>query len=149
MCRARRSASPSRGWRPRRRSWDRGSGHPLNLLLASSGSRDQFASFDVHPWQWALLIALIATLLIVDLLVVHREPRVITFKEAAIESAVWIAIGLGFSLVILGWHGQQAAGEYITGYLIEESLSIDNVFVWAVILTYFAVPAEYQFRTLF
>jgi tellurite resistance protein TerC len=51
--------------------------------------------------------------------------------------------------VILGWHGSQAAGEYITGYLIEESLSIDNVFVWAVILTYFAVPAEYQFRVLF
>jgi len=122
----------------------------LNLLLASAaGSREQFASFDVHPWQWAALIGLIAALLIVDLLVVHREPRVITFKEAAIESAVWIAIGLGFSLVILSWHGHQAAGEYITGYLIEESLSIDNVFVWAVILTYFAVPAEYQFRTLF
>jgi TerC family integral membrane protein len=121
----------------------------LAVLASEGGTRDQFASFDVHPWQWALFVALISTLLIVDLLVVHREAHVITFKEAAIESAVWIAIGLSFSFVILAWQGSQAAGEYVTGYLIEESLSIDNVFVWAVILSYFLVPAEYQFRTLF
>jgi len=122
----------------------------LSALASEAGGRsDQFASFDVHPWQWALFLALITTLLMVDLLVVHREAHVITFKEAAIESAVWIAIGLSFAFVILGWQGRQAAGEYVTGYLIEESLSIDNVFVWAVILTYFRVPEEYQFRTLF
>ena len=50
---------------------------------------------------------------------------------------------------MLWWHGTQAAGEYVTGYLIEKSLSIDNVFVWAVIFSYFAVPKKYQFRTLF
>jgi tellurite resistance protein TerC len=62
---------------------------------------------------------------------------------------VWVAIGLLFGVAILGWHGGQAAGEYWTGYLLELSLSVDNVFVWAVILTFFAVPAMYQFRVLF
>src|SRR6478736_7103481 len=68
---------------------------------------------------------------------------------AAIQSGVWIALGLGFA-VVLGWiAGGAAAGEYLSGYLIEKSLSIDNVFVWAVIFTYFGVPAKYQFRVLF
>jgi tellurite resistance protein TerC len=62
---------------------------------------------------------------------------------------VWIAIGLGFGFLVLHWFGSAAAGEYWSGYLIEQSLSIDNVFVWAVILSFFAVPNEYQFRVLF
>ncbi|MDQ3354708.1 MAG: TerC family protein [Actinomycetota bacterium] len=94
-------------------------------------------------------MALVAVLLLVDVLVIHRRPHAVSFKEAAIESAVWISIGTAFTLVILGWHGGQAAGEYLSGYLIEKSLSIDNVFVWAVILSYFKVPAQYQFRVLF
>ncbi|MBI2708714.1 MAG: TerC family protein [Actinobacteria bacterium] len=103
----------------------------------------------MQPWQWALFLALVAGLLVADLLVVHRDARPISFREAAVESAVWIGLGLSFALVVLWWQGGQAAGEYVTGYLIEESLSIDNVFVWAVILSWFAVPAAYQFRTLF
>lgn len=120
------------------------------LLLASSSSRaGNFASFDVHPWQWALFVGFITVLLVADLLLVHRTAHEITFKEAAIESSIWIAIGLSFTALIFWWHGGQAAGEYISGYLIEKSLSIDNVFVWAVIFSYFRVPKEYQFRTLF
>ncbi len=80
---------------------------------------------------------------------VHRKPHAISFREAAIESTVWIALGLSFTLVMLGWQGGLAATEYLTGYLIEKSLSVDNVFVWAVIFGYFAVPAKYQFRVLF
>jgi tellurite resistance protein TerC len=118
--------------------------------LAETSSRAaNFASFDVHPWQWALFIGFISLLLIVDLLLVHRTAHEITFKEAAIESSIWIAIGVSFTGVIFAWHGGQAAGEYISGYLIEKSLSIDNVFVWAVIFSYFAVPKMYQFRVLF
>ena len=100
-------------------------------------------------WQWAALGALVAGLLLVDLLLIHREAHEVTFREAAIESAVWIAIGLSFGLVVLWWHGGQAAGEYYSGYLIELSLSVDNVFVWAVILAFFLVPKAYQFRVLF
>ena len=118
-------------------------------LLAAASTDQDFASFDVPLWAWAALVGTIAVLLVGDLLLVHRTPHDISFKEAAIESAVWITIGLSFTFVILGWQGGTAAGEYLSGYLIEKSLSVDNVFVWAVIFSYFAVPARYQFRVLF
>ena len=70
-------------------------------------------------------------------------------KEATIESAIWISIGLAFGLIILAWQGGHAAGEYYAGFLIEKSLSVDNVFVWAVIFSFFAIPREFQFRVLF
>jgi tellurite resistance protein TerC len=119
------------------------------LTAAATNSADRFASFDVPLWVWGALVATIVVLLVADLLLVHRTAHVITFREAAIESAVWIGLGLSFTFVVLGWHGGQAAGEYLSGYLIEKSLSVDNVFVWAVIFNYFAVPPAYQFRVLF
>jgi tellurite resistance protein TerC len=119
------------------------------LASESSGSRENFASFDVPIWIWFAFLALISLLLIVDLLLVHRTPHAPTTKEAAIESAVWISIGVAFTGAIFAWHGGQAAGEYISGYLIEKSLSVDNVFVWALIMSYFAVPRAFQFRVLF
>ena len=88
-------------------------------------------------------------LLVADLLLVHRTAHVITIKEASIESAIWISIGLLFGVVMIVWQGGQAGGEYYAGFLIEKSLSVDNVFVWAVILSFFRVPREYQFRVLF
>src|SRR5687767_4227289 len=109
----------------------------------------RFVSIEVPGWAWIAVIAAITAMLFIDLLIVHRRPHVISFREALTESAVWIAIGLSFSAIVAWGWGAQAAGEYLTGYLIEESLSIDNVFVWAVILSYFAVPAMYQFRVLF
>jgi tellurite resistance protein TerC len=121
----------------------------IGLLASTTSNGDDFASFDVPLWVWAALIAAITVMLVVDLLLVHRTAHVITFKEAAIESAVWISIGLAFGLIILGWQGGQAASEYYAGFLIEKSLSVDNVFVWAVIFSFFAVPKEYQFRVLF
>ena len=132
------------------------------LLAASEGSA-KFVDLEIHPWEWGALLAFIAFLLVFDLLVVHRKPHAIGLKEAAIESAIWISIGVAFTAVIylIGRTsgvdadgntvnaGASAAGEYISGFLIEKSLSIDNVFVWAVIFSYFAVPDKYQFRTLF
>ncbi|MFP5331094.1 MAG: TerC family protein [Acidimicrobiia bacterium] len=122
--------------------------HSLTYLAAESTSAE-FATFDVPGWVWATLIAVIAVLLFGDLLIVHRKPHAISMREATIESAVWIGLGLAFTLVMLWWQGGDAAGEYLAGYLIEKSLSVDNVFVWAVILSYFAVPPEFQFRVLF
>jgi tellurite resistance protein TerC len=124
-------------------------GPAQGLLAASKASSHSFASFDVPAWVWTALVALIVVLLVADLLLVHRKPHDISLKEAAIESALWIALGTGFTLIVFAWHGGTAAGEYVSGYLIEKSLSIDNVFVWAVIFQYFAVPARYQFRVLF
>jgi tellurite resistance protein TerC len=123
---------------------------PLTFAAAAEATDGaNFASFDVQTWQWVAFLALVIALLLVDVLVIHRRPHAVTFKEAAIESAVWITIGTSFTLVILAWQGGQAGGEYLAGYLIEKSLSIDNVFVWAVILSYFKVPAQFQFRVLF
>ncbi|MEJ7584727.1 MAG: hypothetical protein WKF43_11735 [Acidimicrobiales bacterium] len=90
-------------------------------VVTRAGSKGNFASFDVQPWEWAAFIGLVAALLVADLLVIHRTAHEITFKEAAIESAVWIAIGLSFTGLVFWWHGGQAAGEYISGYLIEEA----------------------------
>ena len=122
----------------------------VNLLLATDApSSASFASFDVPAAAWWGLAIGIVVLLLLDLLLVHRKPHEVTFREAIIESSVWITLGLAFGLVVLWWQGGQAAGEYYAGYLIEKSLSIDNVFVWAVILSYFSVPKAYQFRVLF
>src|SRR5918992_4495412 len=122
----------------------------LAVLASDSSSSDEnFASFEVAPWIWVAFLAFVTLLLVADLLIVHRKPHAPTTKEAAIESAVWISIGVAFTGVICAWHGGQAATEYISGYLIEKSLSVDNVFVWALIMSYFAVPREFQFRVLF
>jgi tellurite resistance protein TerC len=119
-----------------------------NAVLAQAQSND-FASIDVPPWAWVALVSAIVALLFADLLIVHRRPHVITLREAALESTVWIALGVSFTVIVGFAFGGAAAGEYVAGYLIEKSLSVDNVFVWAVLLTYFAVPQEYQFRVLF
>jgi tellurite resistance protein TerC len=120
-----------------------------HLAAADSASTDNFASFDVPIWAWIALVGAIVVMLVFDLLLVHRTAHVITIKEAAIESAIWISIGLAFGLVMIAWQGGQAGGEYYAGFLIEKSLSVDNVFVWAVIFSFFAVPRQYQFRVLF
>lgn len=120
-----------------------------NLFAADSAVKDTFANFDVPLWAWLALISVIVAMLIADLLLMHRTAHVITIKEASIESAIWISTGLLFGVVMLIWQGGQAGGEYYAGFLIEKSLSVDNVFVWAVIFSFFTVPREYQFRVLF
>ncbi|PGH46413.1 tellurium resistance protein TerC [Micromonospora sp. WMMA1996] len=87
-------------------------------------------------------------MLAVDLFL-HRDNHVIGFREAAVWSAVWIAAGLAFGVVLWLWQGDEAAGAYYAGYLIEKALSVDNVFVFALVFTYFAVPAAYQHKVLF
>jgi tellurite resistance protein TerC len=117
--------------------------------LVSESSKTDYAEFDVELWVWGGFLAVVIGLLVADLLLVHKTAHVISTKEAAIESAIWISIGIAFTFVVWSAWGGQAAGEYISGYLIEKSLSVDNVFVWAIIMSYFAVPREYQFRVLF
>jgi tellurite resistance protein TerC len=104
---------------------------------------------DIPVWGWLAFVAAISALLLVDLLVLHRNAKVPSFRRALAESAGWITLGVTFGLVVAAAFGAHAAGEYYAGYLIEKSLSIDNVFVWALILRYFTVPREYQHRVLF
>ena len=103
---------------------------------------------DVPLWAWAAVLAVILAMLAVDLFA-HRTAHVVSVKEAALWSAVWITLGLAFGGVVWWAYGAQAGGEYYAGYLIEKSLAVDNVFVFALIFTYFAVPREYQHRVLF
>ncbi len=119
------------------------------MLLAAESSKGNFVDLDVASGWWIALLVIISVLLLIDLLVVHRESHEIRTREAAIESAVWISIGLTFGLAVWWGFGGAAAGEYYSGYLIEKSLSVDNVFVWALILSYFKVPPRYQHRVLF
>jgi TerC family integral membrane protein len=103
---------------------------------------------DVPLWAWAAVLAVILAMLAVDLFA-HRSAHVVSIKEAAAWSAVWVTLGLGFGAVVWWAYGAQAGAEYYAGYLIEKSLAVDNVFVFALIFTYFAVPREYQHRVLF
>lgn len=119
------------------------------MLVASTDTSSSFVQLDVSWTWWVGLLGLIMVLLLVDLLVVHREGHEVYTREAAIESVVWISIGLAFGLVVWWGFGGSAAGEYYSGYLIEKSLSVDNVFVWALIMSYFLVPRRYQHRVLF
>jgi len=104
---------------------------------------------EIAAWHWPALLAAIAVLLLIDILVIHRRAHVIHTREAAIESLVWISIGVGFAIVMLVEFGGSVAGEYLAAYAMEKSLSIDNVFVWSVILTHFRIPEEFQHRVLF
>jgi tellurite resistance protein TerC len=106
------------------------------------------AFMDVPLWTWAAVLAVILAMLMVDLLA-HRTAHVVSVREAAAWSAIWVTLGLAFGAVIWWAYGAQAGGEYYAGYLIEKSLAVDNVFVFALIFTYFAVPREYQHRVLF
>ena len=117
-------------------------------MVASSKS-GSFVSLDVGAGVWIVLSVVIAALLLIDLLVVHRKSHVVSTRRALVESIVWISIGLGFSLFVWAEFGGSATGEYLSAYLIEKSLSIDNVFVWSVILTHYRVPEQYQHRVLF
>jgi tellurite resistance protein TerC len=119
-----------------------------SLGTALGASTAGFADVDVPPWVWAAFVALLVGLLAVDL-ALHRGDHVPTARRAVVESAVWVACGIGFAVVVLVAWGGQAFGEYLSGYVIEKSLSVDNVFVWSIIFSTFAIPLRYQHRVLF
>lgn len=121
------------------------------ITLAAASNATAELQYDVPTWLWVSFVVGIVAMLVLDLFVFHRDAHDVSIREAAITSAVWIAIGLGFSLVVyfVLSPGGTAATQYLTGYVIEKSLSVDNVFVWAVIFGYFAVPGKYQHRVLF
>ena len=101
------------------------------------------------PLLWAGFIALVLGLLAVDLGFFHRNAREVSLKEAALWSAVWVALASIFNGVVYLWFGTQRALEFTTGYLIEKALAVDNIFVFVVIFATFAIPAIYQHRVLF
>jgi tellurite resistance protein TerC len=113
-----------------------------------SGDRSRFVDIDVSAGAWIALLAVIAVMLAIDLYR-HREAHAPTPREAATESVIWVMCGLAFAGVIAFTFGSGAFGEFISGYLIEKSLSVDNVFVWSMLFATMSIPLKYQHRVLF
>src|SRR5512137_594968 len=107
------------------------------------------ALIEITSWHWAGFISCVLFFLALDLGVFHREAHVVRFREALGWTAVWFTLAMGFALLLRPLRGEQEALEFVTGYLIELSLSMDNVFVIALIFSYFRVPPQYQHRVLF
>jgi tellurite resistance protein TerC len=104
----------------------------------------------VNPplWAWIALILAVPVLALIDLAVFGRGRREISVRAASVWSVCWVVLGLSFTGILGATQGSTAAGEYLAGYLVEWSLSIDNLFVFAVIFSYFAVPKDVQPRVL-
>jgi tellurite resistance protein TerC len=107
------------------------------------------STVDAHLWHWVAVTAFVAVVLAVDLLVFHRHSRETTIREAGIATVFWCLLALCFNGVVWAAWGNEPALGFLTGYLVEWSLSMDNVFVFAVIFSYFQVPKKYQYRVLF
>ena len=101
------------------------------------------------PLLWAAFIAFVLAMLAIDLGVFHRKAHEVSLTEAGIWSTVWVALAAVFNIGVYFWFGAQRALEFTTGYLIEKALAVDNIFVFVVIFSTFAVPAIYQHRVLF
>jgi tellurite resistance protein TerC len=100
-------------------------------------------------WPWVIFIVFVLALLALDLGVFNRRPHPVRFREAAAWSAFWVALSLAFNLGIYWRYGAEAALQFLTSYLLEKSLSADNIFLFAVIFASMGVAAEFQHRVLF
>lgn len=108
-----------------------------------------FADFLGTPtWMWAVFISLVLGLLALDLGVLHKNSKEIGIRESMLMSTFYIGIGLAFGGWIWYQSGQQLALEYVTGFVVEKSLAMDNIFIIAMIFSYFAIPRQYQHRVL-
>ncbi len=120
----------------------------VSVFLAADSARSDLVDLDVPLWDWGVLAVAIVGLLAIDLWR-HREAHAPSPREALIESIVWVSCGLAFAGFVAVQFGSGAFGEYLSGYLIEKSLSVDNVFVWSMLFTTLAIPLKYQHRVLF
>ena len=107
------------------------------------------ALVQITPWHWLGFICCVLILLSIDLGLFHRRAHIVKFKEALAWTAVWISLAMFFALALKHFRTDKEALQFVTGYLIELSLSMDNVFVMALIFAHFAIPAKLQHRVLF
>lgn len=100
-------------------------------------------------WPWILFNLFVIAMLALDLGVFHRKAHVVRLKEALGWSVVWICLALLFNVIVYFWHGSEVALQFLAGYIIEKSLSVDNLFVFLLVFSYFSVPSIYQHKILF
>lgn len=117
--------------------------------ILAPGHADMLAVLPITPWHWLGFISIVLIFLGLDLGLFHRRAHVVSFQEAIRWSLIWFALALVFALAMRHFRGPTESLQFITGYLIELSLSMDNVFVMALIFAYFRVPAQHQHRVLF
>jgi tellurite resistance protein TerC len=103
----------------------------------------------MHIWFWIVFNAAILILLFLDLTVVSRKRRAVPFQQALLMSAFWIGLAMAFAVFVHQWLGSTKALEFVTGYLLEEALSVDNLFVFILLFAYFKVPPEEEKTVLF
>jgi tellurite resistance protein TerC len=115
-------------------------------MLASTNGN---LALSVSLWEWVVVVGVVTTLIVVDLFVLNKKHEVPTIRTAAVQTLMYVSVGAVFGLWIWFQHGGAASGLYYSAWLIEYSLSVDNVFVWSIILTFFAVPRAFQHRLLF
>ncbi len=102
-----------------------------------------------HLLFWIVFNLFVASVLVLDLGVFHRRPGTVKFRGALVGSLLWIALAAGFAVLLYMWRGHTPALEFVTGYVVELSLSVDNLFIFLLVFRYFRVPAEYQYKVLF
>ena len=108
-----------------------------------------FADLTITPLHWAAFLACVLAFLALDLGVFHRRAHVVTFKEALVWTGIWFVVAMLFAAGLARWKDEEHAAEFVTGYVIELSLSMDNVFVIALLFAYIKVPGALQHRVLF
>jgi tellurite resistance protein TerC len=103
-----------------------------------------------EPWYlYAGFIVFVIAMLLIDLKVGHAEEHESSTKEAALWAGFWVGLGVAFGVIVYFWHGGEIAAEYYAGFLIEKALSVDNMFVFVLIFSYFKIPLKYQHQVLF
>jgi tellurite resistance protein TerC len=120
----------------------------LSLILAQQAAAGP-PPMHVSPWFWLAFCAGTAVLLALDMFVFHRKAHEPSLRESAMWTVFWCSLALAFNGLVWYWFGPVRGLEFFTGYLVEWSLSMDNVFVFLVIFAYFGVPLKYQYRVLF
>jgi tellurite resistance protein TerC len=124
-------------------------GTALPTLAAESTSTSNGPIIDVDWWVYLVFLAFVIAMLLVDLKLFHRHEHEPSFRESLLWAMVWIGLGLLFGVGLLVFEGGIAASEYYAGFLIEKALSVDNMFVFVLIFSYFRVPFAYQHQVLF
>ncbi len=119
------------------------------LLTLASSTNASRTNYHVSGWLWSTVFIVVLIALCLDLFVFNRHEHEISMKEAAIASCFWVAVGIGFGIHVYFDISGQAASQYFQAYMLEKSLSVDNLFVIALLFSYFAVPKIYQHRVLY